>query len=290
MTDFTYKTALVTGAAAGIGRALCQELCRRGALVYAGDIQEEKLASLVASAEGPGSITAVALDVSQSAEFAAAYAAILSDHGRLDLAINNAGIVIGGDFRETSIEDIEKITSINYWGVIYGTRQAYEIMVEQGRGQIVNVASPAGVMPVPMSTAYSATKHAVVGLSHSLRAEAALYGVQVNVVLPGMVKSELWENAINTGDYDYKEEMESTSLAQITAAEAALAILRGVERDQENIVFPLVNRIIVKLYQMFPGLLTRVVTAPLLRPLRDSLANPARRAGSPAGEDPPAGK
>ena len=193
------------------------------------------------------------------------------DCDSLDYVINNAGIVVGGEFRETSLQEIEKITQVNYWGAMHGTKQAYDIMTRQGSGHIVNVASPAGVMPVPLSTAYCATKHAVVGLSHALRAEGALYGVKVSVVLPGMVKSELWENAINTGDYDYKKEMEGGGIPQITGAEAAIAILKGIARNQQDIVFPFLNRVIVKLYQLFPGLMTGIVTKPLLAPLRRSL-------------------
>lgn len=270
-TAFNGQSVLITGAAAGMGRALCLALCRAGAHVYAGDIQQEKLQTLAESAAGAGSIDTLLLDVTDPAQFAAAFERIVQERDSLDMVINNAGIVVGGDFRETSMAEIEKITSINYWGVMYGTKQAYDIMAAQGSGHIVNVASPAGAMPVPLSTAYSATKHAVVGLSHSLRAEAALYGVKVSVVLPGMVKSELWENAINTGDYDYKKEMENTPVAQITSEQAALEILQGINRNQEDIVFPFVNRMIVKLYRMFPGAMTGVVTTPLLKSLKQSL-------------------
>jgi short-subunit dehydrogenase len=154
---------------------------------------------------------------------------------------------------------------------MHGTKQAYDIMTRQGHGHIVNVASPAGVMPVPLSTAYSATKHAVVGLSHSLRAEAALYGVKVSVVLPGLVKSDLWDNAINTGDYDYKKEMESSAIPQITGEQAAVEILKGIQRNRRNIIFPFIPRLIARLYQIFPGLMTPVVTKPLLEPLKRSI-------------------
>ena len=270
-SEFHQKSVLVTGAAAGMGRALCLELCRQGAHVYAGDIQLDKLESLTDAAQGPGSITPLPLNVTDATHFVTAFERILQERNSLDMVINNAGIVVGGDFRETSMAEIEQITSINYWGVMYGTKQAYDIMTEQGSGHIVNVASPAGAMPVPLSTAYSATKHAVVGLSHSLRAEAKLYGVKVSVVLPGMVKSELWDNAINSGDYDYKKEMESTPIAQITSEQAAIEILQGISRNQEDIVFPFVTRLIVKLYRMFPGILTGVVTTPLLKSLKQSL-------------------
>ncbi len=268
---FEGKSVLVTGAAAGIGRALALKFCEQGARVYAADIQMDKLQTLANTVTGDGSITTLSLNVTDPAQFTSAFERIRQDCGTLDYVINNAGIVVGGDFRDTSMMEIEKITQVNYWGAMHGTKQAYDIMTRQGSGHIVNVASPAGVMPVPLSTAYCATKHAVVGLSHALRAEGALYGVKVSVVLPGMVKSELWENAINTGDYDYKDEMESGGIPQITSEEAAIAILQGIERNRQDIVFPLLNRLIVRLYQLFPGLMTRVVTKPLLAPLKRSL-------------------
>lgn len=270
-TTFAGRSVLVTGAAAGIGRSLCLALCRQGAHVYAGDIQAEKLQSLADAAPGSGSITTLMLNVTDASQFAAAFEQIQRERGSVDMVVNNAGIVVGGDFRETPMAEIEKITSVNYWGVMYGTKQAYDIMTAQGSGHIVNVASPAGVMPVPLSTAYCATKHAIVGLSHALRTEAALYGVKVSVVMPGLVKSELWDSAINTGDYNYKKEMESTGLAQITAEQAATEILKGVSRNRRDIIFPFVPRLIARLYRIFPGIMTPLVTAPLLKPLKQSL-------------------
>ena len=83
--------------------------------------------------------------------------------------------------------------------------------------------------------------------------------------------AELWDNAINSGDYDYKKEMESTPIAQITSQQAAIEILQGISRNQEDIVFPFVTRLIVRLYRMFPGAMTGVVTTPLLKSLKQSL-------------------
>ena len=101
---------------------------------------------------------------------------------------------------------------------------------------------------------------------------AALYGVNVSMVFPGMVKSDLWDSAVNAGDYNYRKEMENTAIAAITADEAALEILRGIEKNQEEIIFPFRdNKLIIRLYQLLPGLMTRVVSAPLLRPLKRTL-------------------
>ena len=263
---FEGKIALVTGGAAGIGRALCEALAARGALVYAADINSPALEVL--ASQSPGSITPVLLDVSQYDDFRSAIERVVEEHGRLDILVNNAGIVVAGDFADTSMDEIEKIVNVNLWSVIFGTRLAYKQMVEQGHGHIVNVSSSGGLMPVPNQTMYSAIKHAVVGFSHSLREEAELKGVKVSTVMPGMVESDLWDSAVNVKDYDMRKNMESTGLKPISARDAALAIVRGIETNQRSIIFPTINRIAVRLYQLMPGLMTKLVIKRLAKPAR----------------------
>lgn len=272
MNNFEGKVALVTGAASGIGRGLCEELCAQGGVVYAADVNEAGLQELKSSAPAKATIIPVRLDVSQEADFEQAIATLLKGHGKLDLLVNNAGIVLGGDFSETSNEELRKLFDINLWGVIYGTQQAYRVMIKQGHGHIVNVSSSAGSMPVPMSTAYCASKHAIVGFSHSLREEAALYGVKVSVVLPGMVKSGLWDAALNVKDYNYKAEMESMPLKQISPRQAGAAIVKGIAKNDRTIAFPLINKIILRLYQLMPSIGTKLFVKSLVQPLADSLA------------------
>jgi short-subunit dehydrogenase len=265
VTFFEGKTAIVTGAASGIGRGLSEALCARGAIVYAADINQAGLIELEKAATGSGKIIPIRIDVSQEEDFREAIDEVLKTQGKLDLIINNAGIALGGDFNETSTEQLHKIVDINLWGVIYGTKQAYQVMRTQGHGHIVNVSSSAGAMPVPMSTAYATTKHAIVGLSTSLREEAALHGIRVSVVLPGMVKSRIWDDAINMKGYNYKKSMESTPLNPIGADQAAQAILAGVEANQRDIVFPWINKFILRFYQLAPGLATKILVKPLLK-------------------------
>jgi len=265
MTHFQHKTVLITGAASGIGCALAKNLCEAGAKVYAGDINKVGLNTLVDNAKGEYSVVPIELNVSLESDFNAAIEKIITDQGQLDIIVNNAGIVLGGDFNDTSMAQLRKITDINFWGVIHGTKLAYAQMRKQGFGQIVNVSSSAGVMPVPNSTMYCALKHAVIGLSHSLREEAALHGIQVNAILPGMVQSNIWDDAINVKDYDYKRNMENTGLKPITADQAARAIMQGMRSNQRSIVFPLINRLVVRLYRLFPGLINKVAVAPLAK-------------------------
>ncbi|MCP4627114.1 MAG: SDR family oxidoreductase, partial [bacterium] len=109
MTFFKGKTAIVTGAASGIGRGLSEALCAQGAIVYAADINQAGLIDVEKAAKGSGKIIPIRIDVSQEEDFIQAIDEVLKTQGKLDLIINNAGIVIGGDFNETSTEQLRKI-------------------------------------------------------------------------------------------------------------------------------------------------------------------------------------
>jgi NAD(P)-dependent dehydrogenase (short-subunit alcohol dehydrogenase family) len=256
MAYFAEKIAIVTGAASGIGRGLCEALCAKGAVVYAADIQRTGLDELVESATGTGEIRGVTLDVTSRNDFERLVRDVVEEHGRLDLIVNNAVIRVVGDFRQTELDDIRRATEVNQWGVVYGTKAAYEAMTAQGQGHIVNIASSAGVMPVPMQTAYAMDKHAVVGLSRSLRIEAAAYGVKVSVVLPGLVDTDFFATAKAVGDYDYEKEMESLPVRPIPPRRAADLILAGIKANRELIIFPTSNRLVLWLFRYFPGVMT----------------------------------
>ncbi len=269
MAYFADKVAIVTGAASGIGRGLCEALCAEGAIVYAADIQREALDRLVQPTAGAGEIRGITLDVTSRNDFERAVREVVEEHGRLDLIVNNAVIRVVGDFRRTELDDIRQSSEVNVWGVVYGTKAAYEAMTAQGHGHIVNVASSAGVMPVPMQTVYAMDKHAVVGLSRSLRIEAAAYGVKVSVVLPGLVDTGFFETAKAVGGYDYEKEMEALPIRAITPRRAADLILAGVKANRELIVFPTSNRLILWVFRHFPALMTPALARMTTRALKE---------------------
>ena len=191
---FDGATAIVTGGASGIGRALAEELAKRGCEVVLADLQIE-LAEEVASKIhlSGGKAKAVKADVT---DFPAMEHLIQETHkrtGRLDYIFNNAGIGIGGHVNQYSIEDWNQIIDVNLRGVINGIQAAYKMMIAQGFGHIINTASMAGLMPNPGNVNYATTKHAVVGLSKSLRVEAALMGVRVSVLCPGVIRTPILE-------------------------------------------------------------------------------------------------
>lgn len=189
-TDYTGKVALVTGAGSGIGRCLTNELASRGAVVVASDSDVDS-ATETAAAHGE-SVTAVRLDVTDAEAFATAVGSVIDEHGRIDLVFNNAGIGgVPSEVRFLDTEHWESVIDVNIRGVINGVTAAYRTMIEQGDGHIVNTASAAGLVPAPMLTPYSMTKHAVVGLSLSLRSEAAGHGVRVSVLCPGALETPI---------------------------------------------------------------------------------------------------
>jgi NAD(P)-dependent dehydrogenase (short-subunit alcohol dehydrogenase family) len=187
-------TAIVTGAASGIGRGLTRELAQRGCEVVLADRQIE-LADEVASkicASG-GKARALKVDVTDYMAVEQLVKKIVERTGRLDYVFNNAGIGIGGNVNHYGIEDWNQMLDVNLRGVVNGVQAAYKLMIAQGFGHIVNTASMAGLTPSPGGVAYATAKHAVVGLSNSLRAEAARMGVRVSVLCPGFVRTAILE-------------------------------------------------------------------------------------------------
>ncbi|HYP28495.1 MAG TPA: SDR family NAD(P)-dependent oxidoreductase [Blastocatellia bacterium] len=272
MNKFKDKIVLVTGAASGIGRALCEELGRAGATLVMADIHREGLARLASGlAEGGGRAHAAHLDVSNAEEVQALVDRVISEHGRLDYMFNNAGIAIAGELRDLSLDHWRRIIDVNLWGVIYGTSAAYSAMVEQGFGHIVNTASLAGLVGSPTMIPYATTKSAVVGLSTSLRAEAEEFGVKVSVVCPGFIQTGIFDAAIYVHSRQ-KDILDRIPFRLMDVTRAARLILRGVERNKAIIVFPFYGRLLWWFQRMHNSL-----TMPLARKtLRDFRASRAR--------------
>ncbi|MEQ8659449.1 MAG: SDR family oxidoreductase, partial [Gammaproteobacteria bacterium] len=168
------EVAIITGGAAGIGLALGSALAARGATVVLADI--DGAAAQAAATRLGARVSAATLDVTDAAAVAALVADTVRAHGRVDLMVNNAGIAISGEARDIEIAHWRRVVEVNLMGVIHGCDAAYKQMVAQGHGHIVNIASLAGLVPFPTNASYCATKHAVVGLSQSLRAEGEALG------------------------------------------------------------------------------------------------------------------
>ncbi len=193
--DLHGRSALVTGAASGIGRATALACARRGASLVLCDVDEAGLADVEREIRALGRhVLSRRVDVGSPTEMEAFAAEVHREREAVDLLVNNAGL--GGLFLETSLEDWEWIARINLFGVIHGCHFFVPEMVRQGRGgHVVNVASAAAYAPLPAQSAYAATKFAIVGLSECLRAEFAPFGIGVTAVCPGFIDTPIVEHS-----------------------------------------------------------------------------------------------
>ena len=178
---------VVTGGGRGIGRATAELFAARGATVCIGDL-DRAVADEAASAFGARAYTVDVASVESWRRFADD---VLADCGRIDVLVNNAGVMPLGGFLEESDETSRMTMNVNVWGPLHGMRTVLPGMIERGRGHIVNVASMAGKLPVPGMAVYNASKFGAVGLSAAVRAEFAPAGVSVSTILPSAVRTGL---------------------------------------------------------------------------------------------------
>lgn len=271
---FAGATAIVTGGASGIGRALCEELARRHCHVVVADMQSD-LAAEVASTitQTGGNARATRLDVTDRAAFHDLVRDTQSRDGRLDYLFNNAGIHIAGNAERYGIEDWSRIIDINLRGVVHGVQAAYPLMMSQGYGHIINTASMAGLLSGPGAVGYGTTKFAVVGLSRALRAEAWRAGVRVSVLCPGVIRTPLLE-----GGGKYGRQLESVSLADqrrqweslkpMAPDMFARQVLDAVARNDSIIIVPRWWRLLWWLARLSPALEERLARSAFERTQR----------------------
>jgi NADP-dependent 3-hydroxy acid dehydrogenase YdfG len=185
------QTAAITGAARGIGRATAQALLRQGMRVAIGDV-DLAAAQATAAELGPAAV-ALALDVTDRSSFTAFLDEAEAQLGPIDVLINNAGIMPIGRFIDEDDTTAQRMIDINLHGVILGTKLALARMIPRNRGHIVNISSQAGKFGAPGGATYSATKHAVVGLTEAVRGELRLMDAHIDIsyVMPFVVKTEL---------------------------------------------------------------------------------------------------
>ncbi|HEV2846670.1 MAG TPA: SDR family oxidoreductase [Thermoanaerobaculia bacterium] len=248
----------MTGGASGLGRALCEELARRGARVVVTDVEE---AGARAVAEGivaaGGRATAAALDVRDAAAFERLLDDTAAVHGRLDYLFNNAGLSAAGETQNLSLEHWRKVLDVNLWGVIHGATAAYARMARQGSGHIVNISSLAGLASMALGSPYATSKFGVVGLSLTLRAEGIDLGVKVSVVCPAYIRTGIFDHG--TYVQSSKEGMLATIPFKFMDVDAAArAVLRGVERNKTVIVFPFYARLLWWLTRLSPSIAVAV--------------------------------
>ena len=203
MKEFTGRTAVITGAASGIGRAVSLALAERGAKVVMADVEAKALESARAEAEAGGAeAIAVVTDVTQQASVEALADAAWDRFGAVHIVHNNAGVLIQGPMLDADEKDWEWILAVNLWGVIHGVRAFVPRMLDAGEeGHIVNTASEAGHFASDLYGVYNTSKFAVVGLTESLARELRNTRIGVSMLCPGQVETGIFANVNRPADY-----------------------------------------------------------------------------------------
>ncbi|WP_028656746.1 SDR family NAD(P)-dependent oxidoreductase [Nocardioides sp. J54] len=242
MKNLSNKVVVITGAGSGIGRALAVNLAGKGARLALSDVNEDGLGETVELAVKAGSpdVHTARLDVSDKEAFAS-YATEVAEHfGQVNVVINNAGVALAGEVTDLSYEDMEWIVGINFWGVVYGTKEFLPHLIASGDGHVVNLSSLFGLLAMPGQSAYNATKFAVRGFTEALREEMLIAGHKVGVtsVHPGGIKTAIARSA-RVSD---KEDKAATAklfdekLARMTPDRAAEIIVKGIQKNQARVL------------------------------------------------------
>ncbi|MCS6795295.1 MAG: SDR family oxidoreductase [Raineya sp.] len=256
---FQDKVILITGASSGIGRALSEKLAQMGAIIYNADLQKPS--------QNLPNIIFLPLDVRNFEQFQAVFQEILQKHNRIDILINNAGIGVAGEAQDLDLSAWQKVIDTNLWGVIHGSKIAYDLMIKQGFGHIVNMASMSALISFPLAIPYATAKHGVLGLSKSLRVEGAGFGVKVTAICPGFVESALYDNAIKS--HTDTQKIKSTIPFPILRTEKAVQyILKGIVKNKGVVIFPFYTRLTMWLERLFPNLVSKFVLQKAVKDFR----------------------
>ncbi|HJL14103.1 MAG TPA: SDR family oxidoreductase [Sandaracinaceae bacterium LLY-WYZ-13_1] len=265
---FSGRVSVITGAASGIGRGLALELADRGSDLALCDVNEAGLTETARMAEALGrTVTRKVVDVADRKAVYTFADEVLTEHGRVDAIVNNAGVSVTDTVAEMSYDDLEWIVDINFWGVVYGTKAFLPALLERGDGWIVNVSSVFGLVAFPSQSAYNATKFAVRGFTESLRQELEGTGVTASCVHPGGIKTNIVRSSRFRRAHDGpvpREEFvaDFDRMARTSPEEAGRVIADGMERRAPRILIGNDARMIEAIARMapvsYPGLFKRL--------------------------------
>lgn len=269
---FNGKKVLITGAGSGIGRATALQLAELGAALIISDLNPDGLARTASEALrlGAGSVDTHIVDVSDWDDMQAMAGKVRKQHGALDILVNNAGVGLAGDFLNTTVDDWQWVLGINVMGVVHGCKLFAPDMVANGKGHIINLASAAGYYAAPDMSAYSASKHAVLGMTESLRAELAEKGIGVSAICPGVINTGIVASSRMRGAAgDAQDKLVAFYRKRNYGPElVAEAILGAIEHNRAVVPVSPEAWVMYGAKRFTPGALDFVNRSPLLRRLR----------------------
>jgi NAD(P)-dependent dehydrogenase (short-subunit alcohol dehydrogenase family) len=257
--DLDGKTVLITGGSRGLGLVMAREFARSGARVAicARDVEELDRARMDLVRRG-ARVISVQCDVTDKEQVSEMVRAVSERFGRIDVLVNNAGVIEVGPMEVMTLEDYEEAMKTHFWGPLYATLSVLPEMRKRRDGRIVNITSIGGKISVPHLLPYSASKFALVGFSEGLRAELKKDGIVVTTVCPGLMRTGSPRNATFKGqhraEYAWFSISDSLPISSMSAERAARQIVAACKRGDAEVVLSIQAQVAVRFHGLFPGL------------------------------------
>jgi len=250
--DLKNKVAIITGAGSGIGEETALELAKHGCICVLVGRTESKLKRVLEEVQKfTPSSTIELCDVSQPAQVKQMIQAVHERHKNIDILVNNAGIMIVKFFDELSEEEFNSQMDTNFYGGVNLIRAVVPIMQKKGKGVIINVTSVGGKLIVPGTTAYSASKAALLGFSESLHYELKDKGIHVGIVLPASIRTDILDASVNKLGVYYRDQCKTPPI------KAAKKIREAIEKENFQTIVPFSYKLLIEFHDFFPGLFSR---------------------------------
>jgi len=250
--DLSGKVAVVTGASMGIGEALASIFVDHGAGVVFLSRDAGRAEAARHRVGHPERTIALACDVRNREEIDRVVGLTLHHFNRIDIWVNNAGYGLRTPVANAKMTDVRNLFETNFFGAVEAMEAVAAVMQQQGSGTIINISSVAGHIPLPFSAFYSATKFALNAIGKAARLELAGAGIHVLTVCPGYVRTNFSANVVRSGT---NKETRPAWVRGISAERVARAVLRAYGKQKREVVVPWSMHPVIKLYQLFPGLL-----------------------------------
>lgn len=237
---FSGKKVIITGAASGIGKHLAELFIEAGAVTALFDINEQ---SLHATAKAFAykyncKVFSSVVDVTDFNSFKKSVEDVIAEIGLIDIFINNAGVGVSGDFVNNSVEEINKITGVNYLGMIYGSKIILEHFYKQGYGHLVNMASVAGLQGYPRMSLYCATKSGIIGFSQGIRFELERHGIDISVGMPSTTDTPMILDKLDGADDAIPGILLAIPMCKVE--DVAIALFKGIYK-KKFMIFPTIT-------------------------------------------------
>jgi len=261
--DFKGKTILITGGSRGLGLVLARQFAKEKARIAICARNGEELERAKADLENSGAeVFSVVCDVREENQVKQMIEAVKRRFGKIDVLVNNAGVIQVGPLEVQTKEDFEDAMKVHFWGSFYTMQNVIPEMRERGEGKIVNISSIGGKMAVPHLAPYCASKFALVGLSNAMNAELAKDGISVTTVCPGLMRTGSHVNAVfkgkNEQEYAWFSIADALPVSSISAESAAKEIIEACRAGKSEAIISIQAELAAKMNALFPEMISAV--------------------------------